>query len=226
MAVSNTYGRARKPLGFKLIGSFSSIQGLEVGKGQSDGDYSLWIPVAPPGYLALGCVAHKGSQPPPNHIVHCIHSDLATSTTYSECALSTSPNPCFTNGFSIWQLDNVLGSFYAHPTSECPSKDGCYDLNQLPLWNSSWHHFSSKEPTSNENGQHENVSHQSSNQSTSSSGWDVLRSISKETNYYMSTPNFERIWWDKGSDIRRPVSIWRPIPRPGYGILGDCVTEG
>ncbi|KAE9455056.1 hypothetical protein C3L33_13039, partial [Rhododendron williamsianum] len=226
MAVSNTYGRARKPLGFKLIGSFSSIQGLEVGKGQSDGDYSLWIPVAPPGYLALGCVAHKGSQPPPNHIVHCIHSDLATSTTYSECALSTSPNPCFTNGFSIWQLDNVLGSFYAHPTSECPSKDNCYDLNQLPLWNSSWHHFSSKEPTSNENGQHENVSHQSSNQSTSSSGWDVLRSISKETNYYMSTPNFERIWWDKGSDIRRPVSIWRPIPRPGYGILGDCVTEG
>ncbi|KAI8561923.1 hypothetical protein RHMOL_Rhmol04G0379800 [Rhododendron molle] len=226
MAVSNTYGRARKPLGFKLIGSFSSIQGLEVGKGQSDGDYSLWIPVAPPGYLALGCVAHKGSKPPPNHIVHCIHSDLATSTTYSECALSTSPNPCFTNGFSIWQLDNVLGSFYAHPTSECPSKDSCYDLNQLPLWNSSWHHFSSKEPTSNENGQHENVSHQSSNQSTSSAGWDVLRSISKETNYYMSTPNFERIWWDKGSDIRRPVSIWRPVPRPGYGILGDCVTEG
>ncbi|TKY54291.1 Vacuolar protein sorting-associated protein 13C [Spatholobus suberectus] len=42
----------------------------------------------------------------------------------------------------------------------------------------------------------------------------------------MSTPNFERIWWDKGSDLRRPVSIWRPITRHGYSVLGDCITEG
>ncbi|KAK4405432.1 putative vacuolar protein sorting-associated protein 13A [Sesamum angolense] len=42
----------------------------------------------------------------------------------------------------------------------------------------------------------------------------------------MSTPNFERIWWDRGGDIRRPFSIWRPIPRLGYAILGDCITEG
>lgn len=159
------------PLVSNLLALFSSIQGLELGEGRSAGDVdlSLWMPVAPPGYLALGCVAHKGSQPPPNHIVHCIRSDLATSTTYSECVLSTSPNSCFTNGFSIWQLDNILGSFYAHPTSEYPLKDSCYDLNHLPLWNSSWHYFSSKEPTSTETGQHENASQQSSNRSASSS---------------------------------------------------------
>ncbi|XP_028051145.1 uncharacterized protein LOC114255802 isoform X2 [Camellia sinensis] len=228
LAVSNTYGRVRKPLGFKLIGLFSDIQGLEAGEGQSDvdGGCSLWIPVAPPGYLALGCVAHKGSQPPPNHIVHCIRSDLVTFTTYSECIFSASSNRCFTYGFSIWRSDNVLGSFYAHPSDEYPPKDSCYDLNHLLLWNSSWHSSSTKEPTSNQTTQHEYVSQQSSNQSASSSGWDVLRSFSKATNCYMSTPNFERIWWDKGCDIRRPVSIWRPIPRPGYAILGDCITEG
>ncbi|XP_057475541.1 uncharacterized protein LOC130763619 isoform X1 [Actinidia eriantha] len=228
MAVCNTYGRVRKPIGFKLIGSFSSIQGPKGDESQSDfdGDCSLWIPLAPPGYLALGCVAHKGSQQPPNHIVHCIRSDLVTSTSYSECTFCISPKPCFTYGFSIWRLDNVLGSFYAHPTAECPSKDSCYDLNHLLLWNSSWHYSSSKEPTSNGTAQHEHVSRQSSIKSASSSGWDVLRSISKETNFYVSIPNFERIWWDKGSDIRQPVSIWRPIPRPGYGILGDCITEG
>ncbi|KAI7993232.1 putative vacuolar protein sorting-associated protein 13A [Camellia lanceoleosa] len=228
LAVSNTYGRVRKPLGFKLIGLFSDIQGLEAGEGQSDvdGGCSLWIPVAPPGYLALGCVAHKGSHPPPNHIVHCIRSDLVTFTTYSECIFSASSNRCFTYGFSIWRSDNVLGSFYAHPSDEYPPKDSCYDLNHLLLWNSSWHSSSTKKPTSNQTTQHEYVSQQSSNQSASSSGWDVLRSFSKATNCYMSTPNFERIWWDKGCDIRRPVSIWRPIPRPGYAILGDCITEG
>ncbi|THG16067.1 hypothetical protein TEA_005602 [Camellia sinensis var. sinensis] len=74
LAVSNTYGRVRKPLGFKLIGLFSDIQGLEAGEGQSDvdGGCSLWIPVAPPGYLALGCNVY--SVPP---LIAALHMDLA-----------------------------------------------------------------------------------------------------------------------------------------------------
>ncbi|XP_059643008.1 uncharacterized protein LOC132284858 [Cornus florida] len=228
MAVSSTYGRVRKPLGFMLLGLFSGIQGLGRGESNSDidGDCSLWMPVAPPGYSALGCVAHIGSQPPPNHIVYCIRSDLVTSATYSECIFSSSSNPHFTSGFSIWRLDNTLGSFHAHSSAECPPKDICYDLNHLLLWNSSWHHSSSKESTLALTAEHEFVNQQASNQNSNSSRWDVLRSISKATNCYTSTPNFERIWWDKGSELRRPVSIWRPIPRPGYAILGDCITEG
>lgn len=125
MVVSNTYGRVRKPLGFKFIGLLSNIQ--ESGeKGQSDlgGDCSLWIPIPPPGYSALGCVAHIGSQPPPIHIVYCIRSDPVTATTCTECMLSVLPNPRFLSGFTIWRLDNVLGSFYAHPDSESPIGDG------------------------------------------------------------------------------------------------------
>ncbi|KAK2971030.1 hypothetical protein RJ640_025804 [Escallonia rubra] len=226
MAVSSTYGRVRKPIGFKLIGSFSGIQAWEGVDGRCDnnGDCSLWVPIAPPGYLAVGCVAHVGSHPPPNYIVHCIRSDLVTSTTYSECIFSTSLNASFSSGFSIWRVDNVLGSFYAHPSASCPPKDSCLDLNHLVRWNSSRHHFSSKESVSTST-EHEYEHRQASSQTASSSGWDILRSISK-TNCYMSTPNFERVWWDRGSDLRRPVSIWRPMPRPGYAILGDCITEG
>ncbi|GFZ13881.1 calcium-dependent lipid-binding family protein [Actinidia rufa] len=58
--VQKPIGCIRKPLiGFKLICSFSSIQGLEEYKDQSDfdGDCSLRLPVVPPGCLALGCVA-------------------------------------------------------------------------------------------------------------------------------------------------------------------------
>lgn len=222
MAISNTYGRVRKPLGYKLIGMFSGIQGTagaQVCSGADD-DCSLWLPIAPPGYVAVGCVAHIGSQPPPSHIVHCIRLDLVTSTAYSECIFNAAVSASFISGYSIWRLDNTLGSFYAHPSIEYPPKDSCFDLNHLLLWNSSWYNSSSIHPSPDLTFEHECM------QPNATSGWDIIRSISKATSYYISTPNFERIWWDRGSDLRRPVSIWRPITRPGYAVLGDCITEG
>ncbi|KAF9594340.1 hypothetical protein IFM89_030469 [Coptis chinensis] len=228
MAVSNMYGRVRKPLGFKLIGLFSSIQALEGDRGQSevDGDCSLWLPVPPPGYCALGCVAHIGSQPPPNHIVYCIRSDLVAETAHTECMLSVPSNSRFLSGFSIWRLDNVAGSFYAHPEAEPPSRSNSYDLSHVLLWSANPQHSVPPSPNSDLVVEHDNGKHKGSNNSSSTSGWDIVRSISRASSCYMSIPHFERVWWDRGSDLRRPVSIWRPIPRPGYAILGDCITEG
>ncbi|KAK4730781.1 hypothetical protein R3W88_023769 [Solanum pinnatisectum] len=224
VAVSNMYARVRKPLDFRLIGLFSDIQGSETA--QDVDDCSLWLPIAPPGYVAMGCVAHTGTQPPPNHIVHCIRSDLVTSTKLLECIVSVAANTAFTSGYSIWRLDNALGSFYAHPTSSHPQKSCCFDLNNLLLWSSSWYTSSLKVPTVDLTSESNHLHHQTSKQSATSSGWDIIRSISKATSCYISTPNFERIWWDRGSDLRPAVSIWRPIRRPGYAVLGDCITEG
>ncbi|XP_017974971.1 PREDICTED: uncharacterized protein LOC18603726 [Theobroma cacao] len=228
LAISNTYGRVRKPVGFNLIGFFSHILGLEGVDGHSDvdSDCSLWMPVPPPGYTSMGCVANIGKYPPPNHAVYCLRSDLVTSATYSECMLSASSNQRFTSGFSIWRLDNVIGSFYAHSSAECPSKKNSSDLSHLLLWNSVWSYASLKESVPELAVVNDHASQQTSNQSASSSGWDILRSISKATSCYVSTPHFERMWWDKGSDLRRPVSIWRPISRRGYAVVGDCITEG
>ncbi|XP_075085926.1 uncharacterized protein LOC107782497 [Nicotiana tabacum] len=224
VAVSNTYGRVRKPLGFRLIGLFSDIQESE--EAQDADDCSLWLPIAPPGYVTMGCVAHVGTQPPPNHIVHCIRSDLVTSTMLLECIFSIAANTAFTSGFSIWRLDNALGSFYAHPSSSHPHKSCCFDLNNLLLLSSSWYNSSLKVPTIDLTSESEHLHLQTSKQSATSSGWDIIRSISKATSCYISTPNFERIWWDRGSDLRPAVSIWRPIRRPCYAVLGDCITEG
>lgn len=225
MAVNNSYGRVRKPIGFDFIGLLSDAQGIE-GHSDVSSDCSLWMPVAPPGYTAMGCVAHVGNEPPPNHIVYCLRSDLVTSATFSECAFSAPSNPVFASGFSIWRVDNVLGSFYAHPSAECPFKSNSCDLNHLLLWNSAQSHLSLKESASDLTDDHNYGTQRVTNEGASSSGWDVLRSISKSTSCYMSTPHFERIWWDKGSEIRRPVSVWRPITRAGYAMLGDCITEG
>lgn len=182
---------------------------------------SLWMPVAPSGYTALGCVAHVGNQPPPNHVVHCLRSDLVTSTSYSDC-LFVSPAHV-ASGLSIWRLDNVIGSFFAHSSTKCPPEDRCFDLSHLLLWNSNLALPSPLDPLSDfRSGDNEN---QQAIQSANTSGWDMLRSMSKATNY-MPSPHFERIWWDKGGDLRRSVSIWRPVARLGYAVLGDCITEG
>uniref|UniRef100_A0A175YPS3 Uncharacterized protein n=1 Tax=Daucus carota subsp. sativus TaxID=79200 RepID=A0A175YPS3_DAUCS len=227
MAVSSTYGRVRKPLRFELIGLFSAIQGSEELGGSSDtnGDCSIWKPIPPQGYIALGCVAHRGSQPPPTHIIHCVRSDLVTSARYSECIFCSSPNPSFLSGFSIWHLDNVVGSFYAHPSTECPPINICRDLNHLVLLNSSQAHTSLEKSTFNLDSEHESEYRKPNSQSANSSRWDLVKSISKGTSH-ISTSSFERIWWDKGVDIGGPVSIWRPQRRPGYAILGDCLVEG
>ncbi|KAI4370200.1 hypothetical protein MLD38_018571 [Melastoma candidum] len=216
MSVSNTYGRVRKPVGFNLMGTVNE------GDSHSDGICSIWMPIAPPGYTALGCVVHPGNQSPPNHIVHCLRSDLVTSTVYSEC-MYTVESGASTSGFSIWRLDNAVGSFIAHSSTECPQSDLALDLSYILLWNSIQRKVSSADSTRTGYG---GESQQANNQNATPSGWDVLRSISKATNSYMSTPHFERIWWDKGNEVRRPVSVWRPVARPGYAALGDCITEG
>ncbi|KAG5388182.1 hypothetical protein IGI04_029723 [Brassica rapa subsp. trilocularis] len=226
MAISNTYGRVRKPTGFNCIGLFSVIQGSGGDNGQHSIDSdecSLWMPVAPAGYTAMGCVANLGSEPPPDHIVYCLRSDLVSSSSFSECIYTVPSNSLFESGFSIWRADNVLGSFYAHSSTAAPSKQYSPGLSHRLLWNPLQMKTS---PISDSSPTGGSQSEQTSDQTGNSSGWDIVRSISKPTSYHVSTSNFERIWWDKGGDLRRPVSIWRPIPRPGFAILGDSITEG
>ncbi|KAJ0228735.1 Vacuolar protein sorting-associated protein 13 [Hirschfeldia incana] len=224
IAISNTYGRVRKPIGFNCIGLFSVIQGLGGGNGQHSLDSdecSLWMPVAPAGYTAMGCVANLGSEPPPDHIVYCLRSDLVSSSSFSECIYTVPSSSLLESGFSMWRADNVLGSFYAHSSIAAPSKHYSPGLSHCLLRNPLQMKTSPVSDSSSGS-----QSDQTSDQTGNSSGWDIVRSISKPTSYHVSTPNFERIWWDKGGDLRRPVSIWRPIPRPGFAILGDSITEG
>ncbi|CAN6447305.1 unnamed protein product [Victoria cruziana] len=227
MAVSNTYGRVRKAAGFNLVGSLSGICGAEDCNNNSNDERgcSLWMPIPPPGYKAMGCVAHIGGKPPPNHIVYCIRADLVTSATFLDCVLYISPSPSFLTGFSIWLVENAVGSFYAHSTVGCPPKCLIFDFHEIVRRN-----MYKAIPCMNDlpvslsmvDGKrlHDKTTGSNSN------SLDVLQSITKFSGYYMSTPNFERIWWDRGSEGRRPISIWRPIPHPGFSILGDCIAEG
>ncbi|KAG6521401.1 hypothetical protein ZIOFF_018518 [Zingiber officinale] len=111
LVISNTYGQVRKPVGFKFIASISSI--LDFGR----------------------CVAHPGNQPPPNHIVYCLHFDLVTSTKFSSCISLSSPSSRAPSAFSIWHVHYSAGSFYAHNSMDCPPWTESFDLHQILLCN-------------------------------------------------------------------------------------------
>ncbi|XP_062223332.1 uncharacterized protein LOC133922148 [Phragmites australis] len=224
VAVSNTYGRVRKPLGFRLVHVLpGSLDLIDSSQSTEENECSIWIPVPPPGYLSLGCVVNIGRQPPSNHVVYCLRSDLATSASFSDCIHTLLPAPGIISGFSIWRVDNVIASFRAHSSTEEPSRIEALDLHHILLRNPNC--YIVKDLNADSSVENDPPTDQSSHRK-STSGWDVLRTLSGPSNYCTSTPHFERIWWDKGCDTKRPFSIWRPLPRFGFASLGDCVTEG
>ena len=107
--VRKPIGRIQKPMpiGFKLIGSFSSIQGLEEDEDQTDfdGDCSLWLPVAPPGCLALGCVALQHIKGANSHQITLFIVPDHVTPHHIQNVLSTSS----INFLYIWLTHTTLG---------------------------------------------------------------------------------------------------------------------
>ncbi|XP_062219043.1 uncharacterized protein LOC133918926 [Phragmites australis] len=224
VAVSNTYGRVRKPLGFRLVHVLPGpVDLIDSSQSTEENECSIWIPVPPPGYLALGSVVNIGRQQPSNHVVYCLRSDLVTSATFSDCIHTLSPSPGIISGFSIWRVDNVIASFHAHSSIEQPSRILSLDLHHVLLRNPNC--YIVKDLNADSSVENDLPTDQSTHHK-STSGWDTLRTLSRPSSYCISTPHFERIWWDKGCDTKRSFSIWRPLPRFGFASVGDCITEG
>lgn len=56
-----------RPIGYKMV--WMDEQKMRAGETQY---LSLWKPVAPAGYVALGCMAGIGAVPPPTAIIRCV----------------------------------------------------------------------------------------------------------------------------------------------------------
>ena len=111
VAVSNTYGRVRKPLGFRFLRVLpGSLDLIDSPQSTEENECSIWIPVPPPGYLALGCVVNIGRLPPSNHVVYCLRSDLVTSATFSDCIHTIS----FAAGYDIIIFFSRLTCHFVH----------------------------------------------------------------------------------------------------------------
>lgn len=130
----------------------------------------------------------------------------------------------YKNGCSIWRMENAAGSFYAHSYIAPPSRSLVCELCEtllrttIPLGTEA----EKLDPRP------ETISNQGSLRRLPSINARLDSSASVKGSsgrYLITTPQFERLWWDKGSELRRPASIWRPIVPPGYAIVGDCLVE-
>ncbi|MCO5593423.1 hypothetical protein L7F22_047437 [Adiantum nelumboides] len=228
MAIRNIYHRAKKPSGFDLVYVIHDFKSSTLSDSRSKKDLdkgcSIWKPIAPPGYVALGCVAAVGPMPPPLTSVYCIRVDLVTSSSINDCVLYGRSDSGSEKEFSIWRIENIAGSFFAHLSHRPPARSELYDVREVAFDGESDGKIGaeSSEPGNKVKGgaakQHE--------QRPSLSGVESFGPTSKAGRMIGTTAQFERMWWDKGSENRRTISIWRPVPPPGYVTVGDHITEG
>lgn len=225
MAVCNAYRRVTKPLRFELVWVLNDSNTPENdGTKDTANSCSIWRPIAPPGYVALGCVAKMGSVSPSLSVVNCVRIDLVTSASINDCIFYVPPGLRSEAGFSIWRIDNAAGSFFAHQCTEPPLHPSIYDLRERLYEAASTDR--NGEDVLNCGSQPISGSLSHLEQRPSMSTFESAGVNPKSGRYIATTAQFECMWWDKGSDPRRVIAIWRPIPRPGYAILGDYITEG
>ncbi|KAK8691037.1 hypothetical protein V6N13_074558 [Hibiscus sabdariffa] len=106
----------KAPLEFLLVGQIKKQRGMD--------NISFWLPQAPLGYVALGCVACKG--PPKQHdfrTLRCMRSDMVTRDKFlEESVWDTSYDEFGTEPFSIWVVASELGTFVVRGGTRKPPR--------------------------------------------------------------------------------------------------------
>lgn len=120
LAVNTSFVRVKRPLSFKPIWPFplagytgrDSSQDIEepvpsgdAGEGSS---CSVWLPVAPPGYVALGCVASVGDGSPPLSSALCILASYVAPCAFKDCIAIISSERLISNSCTLIYLNLYL----------------------------------------------------------------------------------------------------------------------
>ena len=88
LALSTAFSRTRKPVRLERVYT-SPTPASDEGTSDEPGEsYSVWRPVAPPGYVTLGYLVEKGTRQPPPGVVWCAREDLVTTAAVGDCLFS------------------------------------------------------------------------------------------------------------------------------------------
>lgn len=106
----------RSPLDFQKVGHIDKRGGMD--------SVSFWFPQAPPGYVSLGCIASKSATKPEEiNLLRCVRSDLVIGDQFPDNSIWDTTEVKHTReGFSIWTLDNELGTFIVRNGFKKPPK--------------------------------------------------------------------------------------------------------
>ncbi|KAF8032759.1 hypothetical protein BT93_D1608 [Corymbia citriodora subsp. variegata] len=222
IAVNTNFARVKNPLSFRLVWptlstGVSSEQWSNGNKGslkcivdEGDTNCCVWLPEAPKGYVALGCVVSRGRKEPPLSSVSCILTSLVTPCPLRDCIIIGSDNLC--SSLAFWRVRNSAGTFLpADPTTGL--LNAAYELRHLmfPIIDSPKAYKSPHAQASS--------SHIDTPQPQRSIGASSCRR-------FEVIADFELVWRNHGSNSGRKLSIWRPVVPQGMVYFGDIAVQG
>lgn len=182
----------------------------------SNANISLWLPVAPTGYVALGLLATTGAPPDPMD-VGCVACGAVIAAPLG----SSLEHWGGFDGIHLVNVDNSFGTFL-------PLEAGAFDL-RFPVGPTTYALSSLAEVDGGALAaatDRRKVFGEAYQRDYLASEGKKQRVESRSVNS-PKTMEFRRIWSDTGA-FSGPagVSIWRPVPHPGYAVLGDCFVSG
>lgn len=192
---------------------FFEIQGLQ-----------FWKPIARDGYLSAGFVVTQSTQKPEDTSVICLALECTTSAALGE----QSKLPNCQNRIAFINVESSLGTFLAVSDLK-PRETGGIDLrnpigvtpahliNQGYITPGKCRTLDYSKKLSKSRTLHEQFCQ---------AQFQRKASKSRSTNCPKSI-DFRRVWTDAGAlSKNQGVSVWRPVPPPGYVIMGDCFMQG
>uniref|UniRef100_A0A0E0BDW2 PH domain-containing protein n=1 Tax=Oryza glumipatula TaxID=40148 RepID=A0A0E0BDW2_9ORYZ len=212
LALNTNIVRVKRPLSYKLVWRSGPPQTNELQHSEKDLKNkpsnvdrfcSVWLPVAPVGYVALGCVSSTGTAEPPLSSVFCLSASLVSSCGLRDCIpLSGNAN------MSFWRVDNAFGSFLPGDPAHMRVDGNAYDLRHM-LFNDA---DSSKTSSIGQD------SHNDASQ--------IERSALTSGRLFEAVASFKLIWSNNGMSSPKKLSIWRPMLSEGMFYFGDIAVNG
>nr|XP_009413254.1 PREDICTED: uncharacterized protein LOC103994598 isoform X1 [Musa acuminata subsp. malaccensis] len=223
VALNTSFVRVKRPLSYKLvwrsgphctdIGQYDGTSHLlNNGDGGQNGGFSVWFPVAPRGYVAVGCVVSSGSAEPPLSAGLCVLASLVSPSSFKDCIALNLNNPNNAD-IAFWRLENSFGSFLPANPNSTNLIGKAYELRHVLFRNSDTFIEDSKS---------------SRVQTTINDDGSRLERAELLTSgrLFEAVANFKLIWWNQGTSFRKKLSIWRPVVSPGMVFLGDIAVQG
>lgn len=180
---------------------------------------SVWRPMPPPGYIALGdIVSISATKAPPIESIACIHQGCLVDSAAGEyIAVSVSDDTV------LWMSDSSVATFYATANKVVPPNyfDFRSPLGVSPAALSAMGAVGADNVTKmSPKRLYQNFQEQKKKQTSTPSGYSTLGLTA-------SIVDFRRIWTDFGKETNgEGITIWRPVTPLGYQSLGDCLVCG
>ncbi|PNT67927.1 hypothetical protein BRADI_3g33740v3 [Brachypodium distachyon] len=212
LALNTNVARVKRPLSYKLIwqsGPTSnelhhSKKDLKNNLSNMDHLCSVWLPVAPAGYVAMGCVVSAGIAEPPLSSVFCLTASLISSCGLRDCiALRGNANTTF------WRVDNAFGTFLPGDLVSVGVLGNVCDLRHML--------FDSADPSSKNSSRGKGSRNETP---------QVERSALTSGRLFEAVASFKLVWSNNGMSAPKKLSIWRPMMSEGMFYFGDIALNG